>query len=97
MSAAKNKTLNWEDSIQELEKIVKEFEQGNLSLEDSLNKFERGVNLYKVCRKALTDAEKRVKVLSDSLKEEDLQLETEDETEYENEDEIEDETENENK
>lgn len=74
MTVKKNKGVDWEENISELEKIVKEFENGNLNLEESLKKFERGVELYKLCKNALTDAEKRVKVLSDTLKEDDIDL-----------------------
>ncbi|MBF0366634.1 MAG: exodeoxyribonuclease VII small subunit [Oligoflexia bacterium] len=63
--------LDFETSLGELEKIVKEFESEKISLQEGLEKFERGVHLYKQCKSALSEAEKKVKILTDSLKEED--------------------------
>ena len=37
--------LNFEDTMKELENIVKELENGNLNLDDSVKKFEKGINL----------------------------------------------------
>jgi exodeoxyribonuclease VII small subunit len=54
-----------------LEQTVQELEEGELSLDDSIKKFEEGVKLYKDCKTQLSKAEKKIKVLTDSLKEED--------------------------
>ena len=48
----------------ELETIVQRLEQGDLSLEDSLKQFERGVSLTRSCQAALKQAEQKVQVLS---------------------------------
>ena len=48
----------------ELESLVTKIEAGNLSLEDSLKEFEKGINLSRACQKALLDAEQKVKILS---------------------------------
>ncbi len=48
----------------ELEELVSEIEEGNLSLEESLKKFEKGVKLSRICQQTLSDAEQRVKILS---------------------------------
>ncbi len=48
----------------ELEAIVERLEKGDLSLEESLAQFERGVGLTRSCQAALKQAEQRVKVLS---------------------------------
>ncbi len=61
-----------EDFLGELEKVVDGLESGDLSLEDSLGHFEKGVLLYKRCKKILAKAESRISVLTDSLKEDDL-------------------------
>ena len=53
----------FEASIDELEKTVKQLEAGDLSLERSIELFERGVNLSDACRKQLEDAETRVEML----------------------------------
>lgn len=58
-----DKETNFEASLAELEGLVKEMESGELTLEESLQKYERGQNLIKQCQKALTDAEERIKAL----------------------------------
>lgn len=63
MTAKKAASLNFEKSLQELEEIVSDMEQGDLSLEQSLKSFERGVKLTKVCQKTLSDAEQKVEIL----------------------------------
>ncbi len=55
----------FEQSLDELEKLVAKMEEGEQSLDDSLKSFERGVELYRNCRTALEQAELRVKLLSD--------------------------------
>ena len=59
----KNSTTLFEDSLLELEQLVSQLEQGELSLEASLKSFERGVNLTRTCQKALQNAEQKVQVL----------------------------------
>jgi exodeoxyribonuclease VII small subunit len=54
---------SFETSLDELEKVVKELEGGDLSLERSIQLFERGVNLSDTCRKQLEEAETRVEML----------------------------------
>jgi exodeoxyribonuclease VII small subunit len=53
----------FEGCLDELEKVVKELEAGDLSLERSLALFERGMNLSDTCRKQLEGAETRVEML----------------------------------
>ena len=53
----------FEASLDELEKVVRELEGGDLTLERSLELFERGMGLSEVCRKQLEEAETRVDVL----------------------------------
>ncbi len=53
----------FEGCLDELEKVVKELEAGDLSLERSLALFERGMNLSDTCRKQLESAETRVEML----------------------------------
>ena len=55
--------LDFETAIQGLEKIVDELESGELSLEDSIKAFEKGIELSKLCRQKLEKAEGRVKKL----------------------------------
>ena len=53
----------FEASLDELEKVVRELEAGDLPLERSIELFERGVSLSDACRKQLEDAETRVEML----------------------------------
>jgi exodeoxyribonuclease VII small subunit len=55
---------SFEDALSELEALVDTLERGELSLEDSLKTFERGVNLTRTCQEALKDAEQKVRLLS---------------------------------
>ena len=54
---------NFETKIESLEKIVAELEKGDLSLEDSVNKFEEGMKISKECSELLEDAEKRISII----------------------------------
>lgn len=53
----------FEASLNELEQIVKQLEEGDLPLEESLKLFENGVRLSRECRERLTTAERRIDVL----------------------------------
>jgi exodeoxyribonuclease VII small subunit len=53
----------FESSLDQLEKIVKELEGGDLQLERSLELFERGMALSESCRKRLEEAETRIEIL----------------------------------
>ena len=61
MSNAKAK--NFETSLEELERIVRELEQGELTLEKSLELFEQGVKLSRECQERLNQAERRIEIL----------------------------------
>lgn len=55
----------FESSLDELEQLVQKMEKGEMSLDDSLAAYERGIGLYRQCQDALEQAELRVKLLSD--------------------------------
>lgn len=55
----------FEQSLEQLEQLVERMETGELSLEESLAAYERGVGLYHTCHQALEQAELRVRLLSD--------------------------------
>ncbi|WP_020504167.1 exodeoxyribonuclease VII small subunit [Lamprocystis purpurea] len=55
----------FEQSLSELEAIVDALEKGEMTLEESLGAFERGVTLTRACRQALEAAEQRVRILTD--------------------------------
>ena len=61
MSTTKTKTF--ESSLEELERIVRELEQGELPLERSLELFEHGVKLSRECQDRLNQAERRIEIL----------------------------------
>ena len=58
-----NEEIKFEDAIKKLEDIAKELESGNLGLDESVNKFEEGMKLSKVCNKMLNEAEKKINIL----------------------------------
>lgn len=70
---ATTKAPKIEQALTDLEKLVEKMEKGNLALEESLDYFEEGINLTKVCQKQLQEAEQRVQILL--KKNGDLQLE----------------------
>lgn len=55
--------LSFEDAMQELENVVLELESGDLTLDKSIEKFKKGVELSNYCNKLLEDAEKTVTIL----------------------------------
>lgn len=57
------KQPNFESALAELETLVETLEQGDISLEESLKLFERGVTLTRNCQKALQEAEQKVQIL----------------------------------
>lgn len=54
---------NFEGNLVRLKKVVKQLEEGNLSLEESLKYFEEGIKLYRFCNSALNDAEQKISLL----------------------------------
>lgn len=63
MTRKKSSTPGFEESLAALEKLVEQMEQGDLSLEDSLQHFEQGVRLSRSCQQALREAEQKVTIL----------------------------------
>jgi exodeoxyribonuclease VII small subunit len=57
---------DFEAAITELESIVKKLEDGDLTLEQSLELYERGVTLSRYCHGRLEEAERRIEVLTDA-------------------------------
>lgn len=72
MPAKKTKTPDFESALAELEKLLENMESGELSLEESLKAFERGVKLTSQCQQALSDAEQKVKILTEKGEEADF-------------------------
>lgn len=63
MSSKEATPLSFEQSMQELESIVKQMEQGELPLEQALQKFERGILLARQSQQTLEQAEQKVQIL----------------------------------
>jgi exodeoxyribonuclease VII small subunit len=57
------KDKSFEEAINRLERVVVELEEGELSLEEALKKFEEGMELSRFCTQKLTQAEEKVKKL----------------------------------
>jgi len=63
MPEEKQSSRSFEASLEELERIVKELEKGDLPLEQSLALFESGMRLSADCKRQLEEAESRVEIL----------------------------------
>lgn len=61
--ASGDKTVDFENQLRELENLAERLEEGEMSLEESLQAFERGVRLTRECQQALSAAELRVQAL----------------------------------
>jgi exodeoxyribonuclease VII small subunit len=61
--ARKKASLDFEQSLSDLQALVERLEGGELSLEDSLTTFEQGIRLTRECQAALTQAEQKVQIL----------------------------------
>lgn len=57
------KKISFEEAMKNLESIVEELEAGNLTLDDSMQKFKEGIELSAFCSKKLDDAEKKISIL----------------------------------
>ena len=65
MTRKKNASFDFEQALEQLEELVTAMEEGDLSLEESLKSFEKGVKLTRECQTALKEAEQKVQVLLD--------------------------------
>ena len=61
--ATKKTDINFEKALEELEGIVEDLESGDLSLENSLKSFEKGIKLARQCQEQLSKAELQVQKL----------------------------------
>ena len=62
---AKDKKIDFESSLKDLESIIEKLEDENINLEDSVKSFEKGINLVKECQQQLQNAELKIKKLLD--------------------------------
>lgn len=73
MTVAKKSALpNLENSLVEISALIEKMEHGNLSLEQSLTQFERGIHLIKHAQKILQEAEQKVQILIQNNNQESL-------------------------
>jgi|TARA_Y100000310_G_scaffold105217_1_gene103596 exodeoxyribonuclease VII small subunit len=61
----RKKSFQFEESLAQLEELVEQMEDGDLSLEDSLKAFEKGIKLTRECQRALKQAEQKIELLMD--------------------------------
>lgn len=74
--ATKKEELSFEESLKQLEGIVKDLENGNVELDDAINKFTEAMKLAKVCNDKLKNAEDNInKILKENGKLEDFSIE----------------------
>jgi len=64
MATKKSDTASFEKQLEALETIVQDLETGDLTLEESLSQFEKGVVLTKDCQSILNTAEQKVSILT---------------------------------
>src|SRR5216684_371369 len=64
MNESPNDALTFEQALAELDRIVRELEDGQTSLEESLARYERGISLLKRCYAQLRQAEQRIQLLT---------------------------------
>ncbi len=60
---ARRKPIDFEKSLEKLEDLVTQMEEGELSLEESLKAFEKGIKLTRDCQQTLNEAEQKVQIL----------------------------------
>ncbi|ELB2282809.1 exodeoxyribonuclease VII small subunit [Vibrio alginolyticus] len=63
MAVKKPENMTFEATIEELDSLVDQLENGDLALDDTLRKFERGIALARAGQTKLSDAEQRVSIL----------------------------------
>ena len=61
--AKKKASVDFESALKELESLVEKMERGDIRLEESLQYFERGIELTRHCQQALQEAEQKVHIL----------------------------------
>ena len=66
-----SKNTDFEKAIEELEKIVSQLESGEVSLDESIKLFERGMELTGICRKTLDTARQKIVTLTEAEEEND--------------------------
>ncbi len=65
----KLKAVDFELAMTDLESLIDKMEQDDLSLEESLTDFEKGISLLRICNSSLNNAEQRIKILTQGIEE----------------------------
>ena len=60
---SQSKSVTFENAVHELDKIIEKMESGDISLDESLKLFEKGVKLTRSCQKTLAEAEAKIEKL----------------------------------
>lgn len=60
--------IKFEEALKKLEKIINELESGELSLDESLKKYQEGIELARTCNQKLDSAKKKIDLLSKNKK-----------------------------
>ncbi|MDK2825723.1 MAG: exodeoxyribonuclease small subunit [Methanolobus sp.] len=58
-----SESISFEESLEELESLVEKLEKGQMTLDESLGLFERGMKLARVCNQKLSKAERKIEIL----------------------------------
>ncbi len=72
-AAKKSDTPDLEQALEELETLIQHMEEGDISLEESLQCFERGIRLTRSCQEAIKAAEQKVQILLEQNEAADLE------------------------
>ncbi|SDN62932.1 exodeoxyribonuclease VII small subunit [Bacillus sp. OK048] len=56
-------SLTFEEALRDMEKVVEKLEEENVTLEDSIDLYQKGMELFKVCNQKLKEAEKKISQL----------------------------------
>lgn len=59
----KKEKQTYEEALQELEEIISKLEEGNLDLDESLDEFQQGIELYKYCNNILKKVDGKIKII----------------------------------
>jgi exodeoxyribonuclease VII small subunit len=65
-----SKKMDLEVKLEKLEEIVESMDSNELNLDETIKSFESGLKLYKECKKSIVEAEKKIQILTEELKEE---------------------------
>jgi exodeoxyribonuclease VII small subunit len=63
---AEQEKVSFEQALEQLEEIVEQIESGEVSLEQSIEKYARGIQLIKQCRGILDEAERKIQLLAET-------------------------------